>query len=197
MKYMKMLGLLVFAAAALTVLTGTASATTLTSPAGTALGVGTEIKAESGATAFDAIVNSTCQNSTFEGKVTNVGGGTPTQNVSGEISKLTFSECGTTTVTVLNEGGAFDLERIGGGKGTLRWSGLEMTWLTHSLLFGTMHCIYVFQGAHVGTFTGGSPAQHSTNSAPIPIGEEGGFCGATMEWTGVYTFTQPNPLLID
>lgn len=190
MECMKMLGLLAVATVSLMAFAGTASAT-LTESAGDITDVNEPIHASSsGAIAFDGSVTISCQKSTVGGEISSAGG------TSGPINTMSFTECGSTTIEVKN-GGSFSIESIGGGKGTLKWTGTELTILTHSFFLGTWHCMYSTNNTHVGTVTGGSPATHSIGSAPLPITLTDSLCGEDMELTGSYTFTQPIPLLID
>ena len=75
MKYLKMLGLMAVAAAAMMAFAGSASAATLTSPAGTYAGPGTVIHAESeGHATLDSPIGQIRCNSTVEGEVEKGGG---------------------------------------------------------------------------------------------------------------------------
>ena len=195
MKYLKMLGLAAIAAAALMVIAGPASATTLTSPANTKLGVGAEIKASTPAgthAVLDSPIGKIECNGSVAGKITNAGGGTPTVSVEGSLSTLSFTGCTTATVHVLKNG-TLKITSSGGGKGALVSNGAEVTVETFGL-----HCIYATSNTAIGTVTGGSPATLAI-SATIPRtgGKSGAFCGSTAPWTGSYTVTSPNPLLVD
>jgi hypothetical protein len=107
MKHLKMLGLALVAAAALMAFAGPASATTVTSPAGT------EYTGEIYATATSSLLlqagfsNATCTESTVKGKVESNGGAA----ASGNISFLSFSGCNF-TLDVLS-GGSLEVESTG------------------------------------------------------------------------------------
>lgn len=215
MKYVKMLGLLAVAAAALMAFAGTASATELTNAQGDKLGVGTEIHAESeGATSLTGTITITCQKSTVEGEVTNAGGAGIT--VSGHVSTLTFTECGNHTVTVKNAGSLeihTEFEETGDpktshetaaatGNGTLTSTDAEVTVLLHSFLLGTVHCIYKTNETDIGTLTGsknvaGKTATLDINSVSIPRVTTDSACGNHSTWEGSYSVTNPDYLDVD
>src|SRR6476660_3981483 len=92
MKYVKILGLLAVAAAALMAFAGSASATTITSPTGTVLGSTTVIHAvnENGHVKLaNPIANIECV-STVEGTISSKGAGVTAE---GGISTLEFTSC--------------------------------------------------------------------------------------------------------
>lgn len=205
MKYVKMLGLLAMAAAAVMAFVGSASAATLTSPTGTVLGTGTVIKAAAeGVTKLDGSVDVACNESHVEGTVTNAGGGVPTQTVEGNITKLEFTGCAKDTVNVL-AGGSLSIHSLGNGNGTLTSTGAIVTVQLHRTLLGfpiTTHCIYVTNNTHIGTVTGSHNTASGTatldiDSALIPQEPTDGACGENAEWTGSYEVTEPDPLYID
>jgi hypothetical protein len=145
MKYVKMLGLLAVAAAALMAFAGTASAT-LTD------GEGKEpstIHAESvGAASLTGSLTVTCQKNTVGGTVTT----NDANEVSGTITTLTFEECGSDTVEALSKG-TLHLTESDGTVGTLYSNGASVTVLTHRPFIGTVHCIYDTNNTDLGTFT--------------------------------------------
>ncbi len=196
MKYVKVLGLAAVVAAALMAFAGSASATILTSPEGTQLGVGTEItsKLTAGTKAVlknNAIGEVVCEESNVAGKVTNAGSATET--VSGNIETLTFEKCNG-TVTVLRKG-TLEVHSIAGThNGTLTSTGAEVT--VEILGF---HCIFSTNNTDIGVVTGGSPATFKAESAEIPRtgGRSGILCGTAAFWFANYTITAPNPLLVD
>lgn len=209
MRYAKMLGLMALVAAAMMVVAGGATATTLTSPAGTKLGVGTKIKAQSeGAITFDnphEIGKVACQQSTIEAEVTNAGGSGAT--VVAPVSNLTFSECGH-TLTILKKG-SLEFHGTEGGNGTLTWTGAEITWLLHTTFFGTIHCILTTNETDVGTVTGSATTKATatwdigqsalgwsgTDSLCEKEDEGGEKTGYSL--TGNYQFTTPDSLEVD
>jgi len=229
MKYAKMLGLLAVAAMALMAFASSASATTGTKHIINAnketetvpVAVGDTIHATNvGEAILDGTVNIKCKKSTVSGTVSNAGSATET--LSGNISTLTFEECGANTVTVLNKGSlsvhthwkvVIDKPGTGeeqktepeccepaDGNGTLTSTGAEVTVLTHNIL-GTVHCEYVTNETDVGTVDGsnntGKTATLTVDSTPIPRRSTDFGCGSTSEWTAEYTVSTPDYLAID
>jgi len=167
---------------------------TLTSPSGSALGVGAKIHVVSGANlVFDGTSFSvTCKRSTSEGEVIETG------KVS--LGFLSFEECGTSTVTVVKPGKLTVSTDPEGpiGNGTVRSSGTEITVLTHNAI-GTVHCIFRTEVTDLGTVNGskatGGTATWEINS-PIPLKTTDPGCGS-FELTGEYTITTPDYLDVD
>ncbi|MBO0885312.1 MAG: hypothetical protein J2P17_34270, partial [Mycobacterium sp.] len=209
MKYVKMLGLAAIAAAALMAFVGvgSASATELTCGENPEVmcPVETTIHAESeGNVTLDApFGNVVCSGSTVQGHTTNTGGSTET--VDGPITALTFTGCGSNTVTVLKFGELIihtTKENEINHDGTLTSTGTEVT-----VIHLGVHCIARTKETDLGWLTGstttGSTTLGSTAtldiSARIPIveGEGGGLCGTSAPWTGSYKFTSPSTLNID
>jgi hypothetical protein len=206
MKKMKILGLLVVAAATLMAFAGIASATTLTTSTDGGIThhqvpLNTVIRAvNEGKLALDTTVKVDCTGSTVEGKVTNEGGASATAQIS--ITALTFEACNH-TVTVLHSGirEIHTESASSNGNGTLTSSGVEITVLTHGIV-GTVHCLYTTNNTDIGRVTGsdntGSTATLDIDSAPIIIDETSFGCGfGTAEWTGLYKFDSPDHLDVD
>lgn len=198
MKYVKMLGLLAVAAAALMAFAGSASALVVTEAANDQIDVNDVIKATSTHSELTGTIPITCTHSFVEGKVTDAGGnhGGTTTPVKGNIEALTFGsneECGNTTVKVVNKG-TLELKDAAGSKGTLYSTGAEVTVLTHSFFLGTTHCIYKTNGTHLGEVSGDTL---SIESAPIPEVPTPDFCGEDAEWDGTYTVTSPSGFNVD
>ncbi|HEX5990298.1 MAG TPA: hypothetical protein VFY75_08815 [Solirubrobacterales bacterium] len=188
MKYVKMLGLLAVAAAALMAFAGTASATQLTSPAGT--NYTGEIKASAGLTELHGEAFSVnCKTSQVAGTVSQHGSGV---TVKGSIATLDFSEC-SFPVTVLANGSLEAHKPSGSSNGTLTSSEAKIT--IHGP-FG-INCLYETNGTDVGTLTPGTTAKLDIDSSLIPRTGDSAFCGAAGEWTGSYTVNTPDTLLID
>ncbi|MGN6663604.1 MAG: hypothetical protein ACTHK6_05290 [Solirubrobacterales bacterium] len=201
MKYLKILGLAAIAAAALMAFAGSASATTLTSPAGTTLPAGTviksQLKAGKKAVLKGAFGNVECEASTLEGKTANTGSSTET--VHGAVEGLTFTKCNC-EVVVLKKGELeiHTLNATADGNGTVTASGQEVT--TKCNFFGIeYHCIWKTSGTDLGTLTGGTPAVIAAQEAVITRegGNSGGACGSTGKWTAEYEVTSPSTLLVD
>ena len=190
MRYLKMLALASLTAAAVLGASGTASATTLTSPAGTTLEKGAVIKAQSeGHTVLDSPIGKIECSVSGEGELTDAGSATETTE--GEVFFGTFT-CTSASVTVVNTGIA-RLHSLGNGKGHLVGTGTMVTVETFGL-----HCIYSTNNTSLGTVTGGTPATLQI-SATIPRtgGKSGAFCGSSAPYTGKTKVTSPGTLLID
>jgi hypothetical protein len=186
MKYVKMLGLLAVAAAALMAFAGTASATTITSPSGTAY-TG-EIKATAGATELHgSFITVKCNTSAVTGsKVETHGAGVTAK---GPVTTLTFSECNFPVKVV--KAGSLEVHATSGGNGTLTSNGAEITIET-----SIANCIFTTKETDVGTLTGGTTAKLDINSASIPRTGHSVFCGGSGTWTGSYTVNTPDTLLV-
>jgi len=190
MKYIKTLGLLAVAAAALMAFAGTASAT-ITSPAGTSYGG--EIVASSSNSELDGSVDVKCKASTVKGKPSSTG------DTSGSITSLTFTECGADTVSVINMG-TLRLEKQGGGWITVSSTGAEVTVQVHRSVFGfpvTTHCIYATSNTAVGTLSEGTNWHIALSGTNIPQKATDGGCGSNAQWTGTYSGTTPSSLFVD
>jgi hypothetical protein len=183
MKHLKIRGLAAaMAVVAAMVFAGSASATVLTSPAGTEY-TGTWTWSLSGSLLMKSgFAEITCTGSTMTGKVE-----TNTTTGSGKLSGLTYTGCGSTTVDVLSLG---SLSVAAGG--TVTGIGNEITIST----LGTS-CVYGFaSGTKLGTLTGGTTASLQM-SASIPKIAGGFLCANPASWTGKYTVTTPDTLLVD
>jgi hypothetical protein len=191
MKHIKMLGLAVMALAAFMALAGNASAAALTSPAGT------EYTGELNATATSSLLlkagfaNITCTSSTVKGKVETNGATT----AGGKISTLSFSNCGSAVVTTFKTG-SLEIVSAGGGKGTVKGSGSEVT--VGIPAFGVTCDYGTTASTTLGTLTGGTTAT-MTISANLPlISATGSFgCASPAAWSGTYSVTSPDTLLVD
>jgi hypothetical protein len=194
MKYVKMLGLLAVAAAALMAFAGTASATVLTSPAGTVYTGEIKAETENGhAILHNAFTTVEC-NSFVTGKVEKHGAGV---TAGGNISTLSFPTCTGDTVTVTTPG-SLEIHTGANGHGTLTSSGAAVSVFNHA--FGGT-CIYTTNNTQIGTVT---PAPSNTGHATLDIsatiprsgGSLGIFCGSTGSWTGNYKVTSPTGLRV-
>lgn len=210
MKYLKMLGLAVVAAAAVMAFVGagSASATTLTctNPEGSGTKVvcpaGTEIvaTAESSLLLKAGFANITCTESTVGGKTSNAGSSTET--VKGAIETLTFNGCNA-TVTVIKKGTLeihTHTEGVTNSIGTVTGAGSEVTVSTLGV-----SCVYGTSNTDIGTLTG-SPHTTSTGVGPTATFDinanlpkiSGGFaCASPAAWEGKYKITKPDWLDVD
>ena len=204
MKYVKMLGLLAVAAAALMAFAGTASATTLTSPKGTTYTGVIKAETENGhAILHNAITTVECTG-TVEGSVEKHGAGV---TVEGKISSLTFTNCtGSNTVhdPVAKPGSlvvhAINCNASNECTGTVTSVGAEVVITNHA--FGGS-CIYTTgAGVDIGTLTptndtGGTATLDIEGTIPRTGGTLGAFCGSTGTWTGNYLITTPDSLYVN
>ncbi len=176
-----LLGLLALAAFA-----GTASATVLTSPAGTAY-TGTKIAHSTGLSITWA---GECKTSTWHETVESHGAAATAVS---KVNSLTFSECGY-PVTV-PKGGTIEVHGLGNGNGTVTWSGAEIV-----VKSPIGDCTYTTKGTHMGTLTGskntGGTAVFDVD-ALVPRTGGSLVCGATAEWRGTYVVQTPDYLDVD
>jgi hypothetical protein len=189
MKYIKMLGLLAVAAAALMAFPGTASATEITSSTGSTPTINAT---NVGQLELHGPVGSViCQKSTVAGTITSHGAGQP---ATGPISTLNFTECNE-HVTVVKRGWLVIHVASSTGNGTLVSEGAEVT-VVQTTIFGDVHCIYATgTGVHLGSITGAaSGTGHAVlnMSGSVPRVVTSGLCGSEpSEWTGSYKVNHP------
>jgi hypothetical protein len=199
MKHVKMLGLAAVAAAALMAFLGAASASATvlcenTPAAGTdcsslvAKGTNLVFTGEGSTTLtgpFGEVI-ATCTESTVEGPTSNVG--STTETVKGSITKLTFNNCGTRTVTANPATlGTLEVHHIAGSdNGTVTSNDTTVT-ITNTP-FGT--CTFLTNNTDIGTMTGTSKTGGAPTfdiSATIPH-ESSNFC-PNGTWEGSYKYT--------
>lgn len=186
MNYLKMLGLVACITGALTIFAVPASATTLTSPAGTTY-TGA-IKATSGVIELHgSFITVKCESSSFEGNVSQHGSGV---TVKIPLSFLRLFPCNF-PLTVLSYGN-IEWHGTGNGNATVTWNAFELTVET-----SIANCIFSGNSVDLGTFTGGSPPKFHLFSAGIPRTGHSIFCGSSGVLTGSYTITTPGTLLAD
>jgi hypothetical protein len=193
MKYVKILGLLAVAAAALMAFAGTASATEITSSTGSTptikgLNVGqVELHGPVGSVI--------CQKVIGEGTITSHGAGKP---ASGSVIHAAITECNE-HVTIVKFGSASINPVSPTGNGTLTSTGAEVT-VVQTTIFGAVHCIYATNNTHVGRLTGASSSTgHAVLhiEAAIPRVVTSGLCGSDpAELTGTAKITHPTGLQI-
>ncbi|MDQ3724723.1 MAG: hypothetical protein M3335_02340 [Actinomycetota bacterium] len=188
MKYIKMMGLLAVAAAALMAFVGTASATVLESSGGN-LPSGTKVESTGTNAVLEAgFATIECAHSEVDGKTSNAGGASET--VEGSITTLSFKECNATVKVLKN--GKLIVHHSSGSNGTVTSEGAEVT-----VAIGSTSCVYgTTAGAtSIGTLSGGSPAKLNASASLTRI--SGGFlCANPAKWTATYTVTTPNPLYV-
>jgi hypothetical protein len=185
MKITKILGVVAFAAMALTAFAGTASATTLENN-GTKILTASTIHAtlEKGTSAVLSATGggfaNTCTESTVEG-TTSSASGSP---LSGPISALTFGACKESPVTVDTKG-TLTVENISGTtNGTVRSISAKVT--TPSP-FGSLTCVTSGnEGTDIGTFTGKASGNGTMD---IDAVLDCGFFLRSAKWEGKYEVT--------
>jgi hypothetical protein len=181
MKYVKMLGLLAVAAAALMAFAGTASATTLTSPEGTTY-TG-EIAATSTNSELDgSFVTVKCGHSEAKGSVEEHGGAT----AGGNVSTLTFTSCNYEPTVITRGHLTIHPNRE-----------ITHTGATIHIHTSVGTCGFTTNSTTIGTLTEGKNASMDINSAKIPRTSGNFLCGTSGTWTGSYDLTTPNDLWVD
>lgn len=193
MKYLKMLGLMAVAAAALMAFVGagTASATTLEINGVTQnKSVTIEASIKAGDTAILKDTNGatvdTCSESKVEGATE---GSFSAPTLTGAIKTLSFDKCSHTTHVIKN--GTLHIAWTSGTNGTVSSSGAEVT--VQSTIFGASCIAKTGTGTTIGTFTGVSSGHATmTINGVIPMG----LCG-DANWTGKYTVTSPTGLGVE
>jgi len=203
MKYLKMLGLTVVAAVALTALVGAgaASATVLcknnlnTEKCSEPYPVGTKGTASlaSGSSAIIEEVGpegetlDTCKGSTATETLQNAGSATTTVTGKVAASGITWSNCTFSTTTI--SGGEAELHWIAGtDNGTLTAKGFEVT--INTIFFGS--CVYGLGSTMKdwGTIVGGAPGSFTANAIVSKI-SGGVTCPTEARVTGKYINTEP------
>jgi len=198
MKYVKMLGLAVGAAAAFMAFVGagSASATVLcntnSTPCASKIGAGTEIKSQLAAgtvaNLHAGFAEIKCEESNVTGKVEKAG--SATESVKGPISLLTFGKC-TGRVNV-KKAGTLEINWISGTmNGTLTSEGAEV-----EVEQAGVTCTYGTPTPKtIGPVAGGSPATLTASAELTKI--SGGFlCANPAHWEAKYIVTSPNPLFV-
>jgi hypothetical protein len=182
MKYLKIIGLAMMAAGASLAFANTASATVLTSPSGTEYTSSFKASATGSLLLKAGFAEITCTASSV--------GGTVESNTTvsrGNTAEGSFTSCGSSTVDILSGG---SLEVSSGG--SVKAVGGEVT----VSALGTS-CVYGGgTGTTLGTLTGGTTAK-LTIKAQLPKISGGFLCASPAEWTGNYSVTTPDTLLVD
>ncbi len=183
MKYVKILGLLAVAAAALMAFAGTASATSVSTTTGGAASTPTIHATNEGGhvTLANSIANIECS-STSEGAVESHGAG---KEASGNLSSLSFTGCTNSWHVTVTAAGSLSVAWTSGHNGTAKSTGAKVT----TTRLGVT-CNYETNATDIGTVTGGSPATLDI-SASIPIAAgSSGLCGSgNAKWSGSYSTT--------
>jgi|SRR5690349_12608585 len=184
MKYVKMLGLLAVAAAALMAFAGTASATTVTGPLGEPTPT-IHAENENGHVKLaNPIANIECA-STVEGTVTSHGTGV---TASGPIGILTFTGCTNGWHVTVVAPGSLEVHYVSPGIGTLTSSGATVSTTRLGVI-----CNYATANTDVGTVTDSTRVAtatlHIIATIPIHAGSSA-LCGTgAAKWEGAYVST--------
>ena len=200
MKYVKQLGLLMFAAIIVAALAGvsTATATVLcknnlnTENCSERYPVGTEFKtANVGSITMHAGFKTVeCKKASGEGKLESEGSSMTTPWGKGTG---TYGECNC-EVKVLTTG-TLEVHHIAGtDNGTVTFNGSEVT-VTCASIFGNVHCIYITERTDTGPVTGGNPAIVHIE-ANIPRKATNALCDEEAVLTATFEVTAPKPLYV-
>jgi len=184
MKYVKILGLLAVAAAAMMALAASAGATIVkTETSGAAATPKIHAVNESTHVELDSPVGVIKCQSTVEGTVTSHGAGV---TAAGPISTLTFTGCTEEWHVTVISSGTLEVHYTSGHNGTLTSNGAEV-----SATVGGITCVYKTTNTPIGTVTGGNPATLDISaSIPVNTAKSSIFCGTNpTTWTGSYKTT--------
>lgn len=195
MKYLKIASLV---AAGLMAIVASASATTITSPAGTtytgAIKAESQLRIQIHTAAADWCF------SKFELSVESHGAGV---TVKGPVSSYSVFNCENNTTFTILKPGSFEVhtqKEAEDSHGRLTWTGAEMTTVGHSV-FGTIDCTYQISPSFNATITGskvvGEIARRVDMIAPWQFVKGSAFCSKAMEWTAEYDFTSPKYIDVD
>lgn len=193
MKPQRALGIAAIAAAFLTAFVGTATASVVTSPAGTTYTGETHwesvgklvLHSENAPTAFTPECKVTMQiNHNSHGSGVTAGG---------NVTHITWFNCTNGATVVVSKGGTLEAHALGGGNGTMTSSGNEMTIHVPVL---NIKCIYTTNNTDIGTLTGsnttGGTATLDINSATLPRTGGSAFCGTGAFSTGFLKISKPD-----
>jgi len=207
MKYVKMLGLAVVAAAALMAFVGAGTA----SAAGVNLCEATETPCtkeypNNFTLHFSQVPGTSAKLTTTDGKTTldtctgstfKIQGEVNTSPPTGTIEEQTWETAATTctfrTNTISNPIGKIDISHIAGtDDGTVTSdTGSEIRVTINTVLFGS--CVYgVTESTVIGTLTGGSPAHFDAKAVAKKLSGSEAACPETSLWNGEYVATTPS-----
>ncbi|MFN8216736.1 MAG: hypothetical protein U0R71_09080 [Solirubrobacterales bacterium] len=193
MRHLKILGLAVIAAAALTAFVGASSASatvlcnTSTNPCGSKLAGESTIKAElsEGKAVLTAGLGKVeCSVSEIEGKT-----GAAAGSNTGALSKLSLSSCNAAFET--KKAGSLTVNYTSGANGQVVAEGFEVFYN-----LGGIECTYGGTVSEGITATGGSPMIVKAVNAPIPKLKGGILCGNPMKLNAIYKVTTPSSLFV-
>lgn len=187
---MKQIGPLVIVAALFMALAGSAHAGTFTAPTGTTYNGNFSMSLEGSLLKQAGFANITCTAGTISGEFTT----NNETHASGPITSVSYSNCGSSTITTLNNKGTLTIAK---GTHLVSATGVEIT----EAALGTS-CVYGFgTGTALGTAT--NTVVESKDrvtldfNAKIPKISGGFLCASPASWTGTYAFTSPAPSFVD
>ena len=189
MKHVKMLGLLVMAAASLVASAASASAATFTSPTGTAYFGQFDLTLEGSTLMKAGFAETTCTESTIGGEFTT----NNDTHATGPTKVVSFTKCSLTTTT-LNSNGTLTIN-----KSNTAVSATGVEWTIAAL--GTS-CVYGFgAGTSLGTATNTTVGgvDKVTLAIKASLGKiSGGFaCANPATFTGNFIVTTPTSSFVD
>jgi len=188
MKHLKMLGLFVMTAAALMAFVGSASAAgTFTAPSGTVY-IGQFSATLEGSSLLKAgFAEITCTTGTIAGKFTT----NNEEHVTGPITSIGFSSCGSSTVDTINNNGTLTINK---SNTEVTGTGTEITYFA-----GGVSCVYGF-----GALTSLGRASNTASGVTLALkaklttlGKQSILCATQPEWTANYIITVPTGSVID
>lgn len=191
----KSIGLPVLAALALLVGASSASATVLTSPAGTAYTGAVKAKSSKHVLIHMGAKTITCANSQLEWEVSSHG---PASTVKGAVTAFTFEECSNETTVTVAQKGVFEVHTPSSELikyFPITWTGFEIKINVHSIPF---YCIYKGGPFEIGAIT---PSALTGQTAAIDIEASlpliSGACSQSLKLTAAYSVTTPDYLDAD
>jgi hypothetical protein len=193
MKYLKMLGLMAVAGAALMALAATASATTITSPTGTAYTGTVKMEAEAAIKIGGSFTQVECKKSTIEEKIETHGAGV---TASGAGTNVSVGECNFPTTVA--KFGKIEIHAATAGSevnGTVTSTGAEIKVNT-----SVGECIFSTNATDIGTLTGSQATGSSGTldvSATIPRTGGSFLCGSSGTLSGSWKSVIPTSTWID
>lgn len=193
MKHLKML-IPAFAVAIALLAPVTASATQLTSPAGTLYTGTIHAASEFSMSWHGPYATIKCNKSTISGTVESHSSVT-TAIV--KLSSVSFTECSFPFKVV--KPGTLEIHTddsaVNDGNGTITWSGMELTYET-----SIANCLFTTNNTDIGTLTGSDTGNAKWDIPPntaIPRTGHSVFCGSSSTLTGSYSITTPSTLTVD
>lgn len=191
MRYIKMLGLVAVAAAAMLAFAAAASATTIMSSGSPYTG---KIAAEilGGGVQLHGVETFTCQTSVGEGTVEEHGSSITAK---GKVSGWDLTDCNSNVDLAVFKTGELEVHATSKGNATVTSSGVEIQVTNTSM---GLTCIFTTTNTHIGTLKGNESnnARLELESAEVPRTGGSIFCGSSGEITGEYEITTPSSLYV-